>query len=355
MTLLLNIINNPTENTQFRNFQLHEENATIGRNTNCSWELKDSLYSISRIHAEIKYNNKKYFILDKSLNGIINKRENKKLQKGSMVQLMEGDILSIGQYNIAVSFFIPIKRLPFEPKMVLIKSGSFMMGSNEYNNEKPIHKVIIDYAFEIGKYPVTFEEYDYFCKETKREKITYNGWGREKKPVINVSWNDAKEYAKWLSQKTDKNYRLLTESEWEYVARAGTTTRWCFGNTKSELANYAWYFDTFFCDVDMTIHTVGTKKPNNWGVYDMHGNVFEWCEDWSSSNYYNTPKDGSANLYSKNNYRVLRGGSWGTNADSTRSTYRSDAHPYEKSVISGFRVQRTLPLVHFHHSKTINE
>jgi formylglycine-generating enzyme required for sulfatase activity len=216
---------------------------------------------------------------------------------------------------------------PFEPEMVLIKGGSFMMGSDDYSDEKPIHKVTIDYDFEVGKYPVTFEEYDYFCEETKRKKSNDRGWGRGKRPVIDVSWHDAKAYAKWLSEKTGKDYRLLTESEWEYVARAGTTTKWSFGDNKSDLEYYAWYNE----NSDNKSHEVGTKNPNPWGVYDMHGNVWEWCEDWYLDSY------------QKDNYRVIRGGSWSFDADSTRSADRYRDDPTYHSDDVGFRLQRTLP------------
>ncbi len=246
----------------------------------------------------------------------------------------------------------------FEPQMVKIDRGSFIMGSDSGDSdEKPPHRVTIDYDFEIGKYEVTIGEYkacvaDGGCKQPKwlESGSKYNIHTgsddfykkmclKDNCPIIGVSWNNAKAYTKWLSRKTGKNYRLPTEAEWEFVARAGTTTKWCFGNRESKLKDYAWYYD----NSNGKTHKVGTKKPNQWGVYDMHGNVCEWCEDWYLYSYNNTPKDGSANHFQKDNYKVLRGGSCGDYATNTRSAnhYRnSPAYPYNDV---GFRLQRTLP------------
>lgn len=208
----------------------------------------------------------------------------------------------------------------FEPQMVNILKGTFMMGSeNGDSDEKPVHKVAIDYDFEIGKYEVTFDEYDYFCERTGRKKPSDKGWGREKRPVINVSWKDAKDYANWLSEKTGKIYRLPTEAEWEYVARAGTKTKWSFGDDKDNLKSYAWFRD----NANKTTYKAGTKKANQWGVYDMHGNVWEWCEDWYVNNYNNVSNNGSANNKGKKEFRVLRGGSWVNDAIDTRSSGRN--------------------------------
>ena len=165
---------------------------------------------------------------------------------------------------------------------VHLEKNSFQMGSNKYDNEQPIHTVTFDYDFEIGKYPVTFKEYDLFCEDRKRKKPDDRGWGRGKRPVINVSWNDAKAYCDWLSKKTGDTYRLPTEAEWEYACRAGTTTKWSFGDDEKELGKYAWYdknaYDKGEKHSDYGTHPVGEKLPNPWGLYDMHGNVWEWCD-----------------------------------------------------------------------------
>ncbi|WP_321779582.1 SUMF1/EgtB/PvdO family nonheme iron enzyme [Sulfurimonas sp.] len=218
---------------------------------------------------------------------------------------------------------------------VHIKAGSFQMGLNSgLKNEKPIHRVNINYDFYIGKYEVTFNEYDKFCESTGRTKPKDEGWGRGNRPVTNVSWHDAKAYTSWLSQKTGKIYRLPTEAEWEFVARAGTTTKYSFGNSKSNLGSYAWYDN----NSNNKTHIVGQKQANPWGVYDMHGNVWEWCEDWYTNSYSNTPRDGSDNNSGSQNTRVLRGGSWYYNAVYLRSAYRNWNVPDYSYYTFGFRV-----------------
>ena len=246
----------------------------------------------------------------------------------------------------------------YEPKMIHINKGNYIMGSNNgANDEKPPHKVTIDYDFEIGKYEVTIAEYkacvdDGGCKQPawleKGSKYNIHTGSddyykkmclKDNCPAIGVSWNDAKAYTKWLSKKTGKNYRLPTEAEWEYVARAGTTTKWSFGDNKNSLTKYAWYTK----NSNGKTHQVGTKKANPWGVYDMHGNVWEWCEDWYLDSYNSTPRNGSANQSQKNNYKVLRSGSWFNIANNTRSVNREGYYPASRYRDIGFRLQRTLP------------
>jgi len=200
----------------------------------------------------------------------------------------------------------PTMTLPhkeYEPEMVHISKGGFTMGSYDgLANEKPPHRVQINYDFEIGKYEVTIGQYKRFIEETS---IHYPEWLEEgnkyniytgseddykKKcleddcPIMGISWYDAKAYGIWLSEKSGKKYRLPSEAEWEYVARAGSTTKWSFGDDVSNLKDYAWYDD----NSDNTTHKVGMKKPNSWGVYDMHGNVWEWCEDGYADSYKDT-------------------------------------------------------------------
>jgi len=228
-----------------------------------------------------------------------------------------------------------------------LNKNSFLMGSNDgYSDEKPVHRVTFDYNFEIAKYPVTFEEYDLFCKDTGRKKPDDNGWGRGKRPVINVSWDDAKVYCDWLNKKlgieenSPYRYRLPTEAEWEYACRAGTTTKWSFGDNEEELEKYAWYNK----NSNGKTHPVGEKLPNPWGLYDMHGNVFEWCEDDYIDNYKKTPRDGSAYKSGKEDLRkVVRGGSWDSLAYDTRSSYRYFGVRNYQFYFIGFRLLRTLP------------
>ncbi|MBN2824701.1 MAG: formylglycine-generating enzyme family protein [Campylobacterales bacterium] len=199
-----------------------------------------------------------------------------------------------------------------------------MMGSDEYSNEKPIHKVTIDYEFEISKYPVTFDEYDLYCEDVKKKLADDNKWGRGRRPIMRVSWEDAVAYCEWLSQKSGQIYRLPTETEWEYACRAGTTTKWSFGDDEKELEKYAWYSE----NSEGKTHPVGELKPNPWGLHDMHGNVWEWCEDW-----YDKDKD----------TKVLRGGSWIDVATRTCSSVRDRSYPIGHGGRVGFRLLRALP------------
>jgi len=244
-----------------------------------------------------------------------------------------------------------------EPAMIKIKAGSFMMGSNDGDkDEKPIHRVTIPNDFYIGKYEVTVGEFRKFIDDTnyqtdsdkkgycwtyttKWEKKSGANWKNsgfnqtDNNPVVCVSWNDAKKYTNWLSKKTNKNYRLPTESEWEYVARAGTTTKYSFSDSSSSLGSYAWYNS----NSGSKTHKVGTKKPNRWGLYDMHGNVWEWCEDWYVDNYKSTPRDGSS-YNNKKSYKILRGGSWDYDANVLRSANRNWGAADSTGSDSGFRL-----------------
>jgi len=256
------------------------------------------------------------------------------------------------------------KRLLVEIEAIIPKSKRFKMGSkNGRDNEKPVHEVIINYDFEIAKYPVTVGEFRLFIEDTNYKTEAQKGdgayvwdgkdWNKKKDaywdnpyfeqtdehPVVCVNWNDAKEYCIWLSEKTGENYRLPTEAEWEYAARAGTATKWSFGDDEKELKEYAWYDE----NSGNKTHPVGDRKPNPWGLYDMHGNVWEWCEDDYVDNYKNTSKDGSANQDYKEDKKVLRGGSWSSSAGVTRSAARSGGFPVFRINIVGFRLLRTLP------------
>lgn len=228
------------------------------------------------------------------------------------------------------------------PELIEIQPGTFIMGDNKgFSFEKPAHLVSIKKGFYVSKYEITFDEYDNFCELTNREKPSDNGWGRGTRPVINVSWNDAKDYTKWLSELTGKKFRLLTESEWEYVARAGTKTKYSFGNDEKLLTNYAWYKNNSF-DLGITskfygTNAVGTKLANSFGVFDMHGNVWEWCEDWHIKDYAKTPRNGSA-YSNKTDFKVIRGGSWNFKAIHQRSTTRGRADINYKAHDLGFRI-----------------
>jgi formylglycine-generating enzyme required for sulfatase activity len=226
-------------------------------------------------------------------------------------------------------------------EMVSLPAGQFIMGSADsdpdaWDAEKPQHQVKVN-SFAIGKYPVTQAQYE-AVMGTNPSHFKNNSWLKNnlQNPVENVSWNDAQAFCQKLSQITGKTYRLPTEAEWEYACRAGTTTRYYFGDDASQLGDYAWYKG----NSQNTTHPVGQKKPNAWGLYDMIGNVWEWCEDNWHDNYIGAPKDGSAWLTNDNDYPILRGGCWYNGPDGCRSAYR-DFSLYRRDGLSnsyGFRV-----------------
>jgi formylglycine-generating enzyme required for sulfatase activity len=230
------------------------------------------------------------------------------------------------------------------PEMVVVPKGRFDMGSNDgADDEKPVHPVTIGKPFAVGQFEITWDEWDACvtdggCNNEPVEKAGGdNGWGKSKRTVVEVSWNDAKAYVKWLSKKTGKKYRLLSEAEWEYAARADTTTRYWWGDAISkDQANYGY-------DLNKTV-PVDSYQPNLWGLYQVHGNVWEWVEDCWHKNYNGAPDDGTAWLKGGNcRGHVVRGGSWNDGFQSgLRSANRSWGFTGSRYVFIGFRIARTL-------------
>jgi formylglycine-generating enzyme required for sulfatase activity len=157
--------------------------------------------------------------------------------------------------------------------------------------------------------------------------------------VVCVSWSDAKAYVEWLAKSTGKNYRLATEAEWEYACRAGSDSAYCFGDNEAGLGEYAWYGS----NSGGRSHTVGRKRANAWGIHDMHGNVWEWVNDWYSEDYYVDSPRRSPTGPANGSYRVIRGGSWNDPAHYARSAVRSRFDPGVRGSALGFRLARTLP------------
>jgi formylglycine-generating enzyme required for sulfatase activity len=215
-------------------------------------------------------------------------------------------------------------------KMAIIPAGNFMMGSQSgSSDEKPVHKVAIG-PFYIGRTEVTQAQW-----RTVMGSLPNVRFKGKERPVENVSWEEVQQFCRRLSEETGLEFRLPTEAEWEYAARAGTTTEYSFGDDVKKLGDYAW-FDK---NSGSSTHAVGQKLPNQFGLYDMHGNVREWCEDQWHENYEGEPGDGSAWLSGGDStYRVVRGGSWNDNSDYCRSVVRYSIHPDEHYVIIGLRV-----------------
>ena len=233
------------------------------------------------------------------------------------------------------------------PEMVVVPAGKFMMGSADgADDEKPVHEVVIAKPFAVGKFEVTFDEYDACAADggcVMHQHPSDAGWGRGRHPVIAMPWMWVSGYLDWLSQKTGKHYRLLTEAEWEYAARAGTTTKYAFGDTIThDQANFSTGKER-----GRTVE-VGSYPPNAWGLHDMHGNVWEWVEDCYEVSYeyenapVKQPADGSAYVYTGCPTRVARGGSWDYEANDLRSSLRYAVKPSYGVDEIGFRVARSL-------------
>ena len=231
------------------------------------------------------------------------------------------------------------------PVMIVIPAGKFTMGSPEHEpdrqtSEGPQHEVTLARPFAVSKFEVTFEEWDACVAATGCPQVA-DRWGRGQMPVINASWGDAKQYVAWLSQLTGKEYRLLTEAEWEYAARAGANTRYSWGhdpgasNANCDGCGSPW-------DLKHTA-PVGSLKPNAFGLHDMHGNVWEWVEDTWHQNYDGAPTDGSAWLRSGElSYHVVRGGSWRNEGEHVRAAVRFKRNINVRFDTLGFRVARTI-------------
>ena len=213
---------------------------------------------------------------------------------------------------------------------VLIRPGSFMMGCEKLYVAKPVHKVTITKPFYMGVYEVTQAQWKALLGDNP---LWFKGDGL---PAENVAWDDCQKFLAKLQQKAGPGMicRLPTEAEWEYACRAGSQAGYCFGDDKGGLGEYAWYKAN---SGDRT-HPVGQKKPNAWGLYDMHGNVWEWCADWYGLDYYAQSPAEDPNDPAVGNYRILRGGSWISSPGGVRSDFRRMSNPSRWDSFVGCRV-----------------
>jgi formylglycine-generating enzyme required for sulfatase activity len=218
--------------------------------------------------------------------------------------------------------------------MVVIPAGSFVMGSNEHVAERPVHSVNVP-AFMLGRTEVTQRQW---IAVMGTNPSHFNNCGMDC-PVESINWNDAQEFARRLSQKTGKNYRLPSEAEWEYAARAGSSGRWSFGDDESQLGYFAW----FSSNSALTTHTVAQKRPNARSLYDMHGNVWEWVQDTWHADYQGAPNDGSPWLSGGDQVRrVRRGGAWGDDPPGSLRSANRGRNALDFSVyFTGMRIART--------------
>jgi formylglycine-generating enzyme required for sulfatase activity len=245
---------------------------------------------------------------------------------------------------------------PTCPEMIVVPGGEFLMGSPERErgrgkDEGPQHKVVFARPFAVGRYEVTFAQWDACVGESGcTHKPGDEGWGRGRRPVINVSWPDAQQFVAWLTKKTGKPYRLLSEAEWEYAARAaskladdpppfstGATVNYKQANYD---ANFVYNGGRMGVYRQKTLD-VGSLPKNAFGLYDMHGNVWEWVEDCYHDSYTGAPTDGSA-VGGTCTLRILRGGAWNYQPQYLRSAYRYATAPAVRMENAGFRVARSL-------------
>ena len=253
----------------------------------------------------------------------------------------------------------------FEPEMIFVEGGAFKMGSNENDDEKPIHRVTVK-DFKIGKFQITLEQFKAFIDDDKyvtdaenfgdsdvgisglktKKGVTWKcniagnvrATSEYNHPVIHVSWNDAVEYCKWLSKKTKKKYRLPTEAEWEFAARGGKNSEEFIYSGSNNINEVALYKG----NSGNKTHQVGTKQANELGIYDMSGNVWEYCDDDWHGNYKDSPNDSTAWIDSKRrSFRVIRGGSWDVTPVFCHTKYRSKIRPSDRSNNLSFRVAST--------------
>jgi formylglycine-generating enzyme required for sulfatase activity len=245
--------------------------------------------------------------------------------------------------------------------MVVVPAGSFRMGSPDtetghQNNEGPLHIVTIAKPFAVGRFEITWDHWKacVAMRGCDGRPTGDAGYDSGRKPVINVSWDQAKAYVDWFSGVTGKSYRLLTEAEWEYAARAGTQSAFSFGDDPADICRYANGSDQSFrrsgrtgdvasCD-DKEPETapVGSYQPNAFGLYDMHGNVSEWVRDCYVDSYESAPSDGSSVPEKDGCSRAIRGGSWRKHPQFLRAAWREGDQPANRDYALGFRVARTL-------------
>ena len=233
------------------------------------------------------------------------------------------------------------------PEMIVVPVGQFRMGASENEagstpDERPQHLVTLTNSFSVGRFAVTFDEWD-ACIAAKgcSYRPSDQNWGRGKRPVISIRWDDAKEYVGWLSRQTGRPYRLLSEAEREYVTRAGTSTAYWWGDDFSPLqANSAYPTDQSEPMAARTV-LVDSFAPNPWGFFQVHGNVYDWVEDCGSESYIDAPSDGAAQMTGNCEVHMLRGGAFSRRPESLRSAARLWSGNPDPMIYMSVRVART--------------
>lgn len=225
-------------------------------------------------------------------------------------------------------------------KWVLVAGGSFLMGSADgYSDERPVHTVTM-HPFYMSATEITFKQYDAFCAATGRAEPADSGWGRGNMPVFDINWNDAKEYCSWLSDQLGASIHLPTEDEFEYAARGGNMGHGYTYSGSNHIDDVGW----FVGNSKGRPHKVGGRMPNELGIYDLSGNVWEWCQDWYHRTYDGAPSsDSSWNTQSVSTpYRVVRGGSWNSSSYNCRVSVRNDGTSTGWVNMAGFRLVKDI-------------
>ncbi|WP_432472453.1 SUMF1/EgtB/PvdO family nonheme iron enzyme [Amphritea sp. HPY] len=287
---------------------------------------------------------------------LVLEREERSLETAQLQQALDeriGEVSELKDSLLAIKYDDPDKLTVFTdqledgfkgPQMVIVPRGVFTMGDQQLigdDNELPSHEVTINHRFAIARNEVTFKDYDYYATSMGRPLPKDNGWGRGNRPVINVSWKEAKAYTQWLALLTGQPYRLPTEAEWEYIARAGTKTNYWWGDSLEQ--------ERAVCDECGTewdgkkTAPVASFPANSWSIHDMNGNVDEWVEDCYQSSYFGAPADGSAMIEGDCQFRVMRGGSWFDIGRLVRSSSRYRHSSDAKKNSWGFRIALDLP------------
>ena len=233
----------------------------------------------------------------------------------------------------------------FCPEMIVMPAGEFMMGSPDaetgrFSNEGPQHKVVIARPFAVAKFDVTFDDWDACVSLGGCPDVDDANYGRETKPVINVSWIEAQKYVNWLAQMTGKPYRLLTEAEWEYAARAGSTAAYSWGDEIGAGRANCIGCGSKWDKVETS--PVGSFPPNAFGLHDMAGDAWQWVQDCWHGDYKRAPAGGSEWTGGDCNEHVVRGGSWLAKPQFLRLAFRGEFPPGEHNSDLGFRVARSL-------------
>jgi formylglycine-generating enzyme required for sulfatase activity len=251
--------------------------------------------------------------------------------------------------NMGVGFWFKSKRadalVNLENQLIdelaLIPAGSFLMGASDgEDDERPIHNVLLD-AFCLLKFPVTQGQWFALMGTRPWRHFEYVREG-DNYPAVQVDWYDVKHFIRKLNKISGNKFRLPGEAEWEYACRAGSTSKYAHALLKLGLVNYAWYYDNAFKNDEMYAHEVGLLKPNKWGLYDMMGNVYEWCSDWYGRDYYSKSpvQNPRGPMYGK--YKVVRGGDWARTDYFLRSASRRYYSPHYRDVNLGFRLAKNI-------------